>query len=248
MPIPKTIYQTWKTKELHTNIVALRENIQILNPDYSIVLYDDDDMDAFISSNFGEYTYQCYSKLNVGAAKADFWRYCILYKYGGVYLDIDSDILQPLDELICHDDSCIITREGNDGFFNNWIMIFEKEHPILLKTIENCCYNITNKTTHDICYLTGPHGPFTKAINSVLIPYYTKTPNIENLYFENDNDLNEILNNETNTIRARFYGVDMGVYAKWKHDFCNDLYQNFTYWRYETEIFKNDDSLSYTTR
>ena len=76
-------------------------------------------------------------KLNVGAAKADFWRYCILYKNGGIYLDIDSEITNSLDQLILKDDQCIITREGHYGIFNNWIMIFEKNHPILLKTIEN---------------------------------------------------------------------------------------------------------------
>jgi len=57
-------------------------------------------------------------------------------------------------------------------FFNNWIMIFKKGHPILLQAIKNCCYNIYNRTTTDICYLTGPPGPFTNAINSVMTPFY----------------------------------------------------------------------------
>ena len=35
---------------------------------------------------------KCYDSLNIGAAKADFWRYLILYKTGGIYIDVDSMI------------------------------------------------------------------------------------------------------------------------------------------------------------
>ncbi len=34
------------------------------------------------------------------ASKADIWRYAVLYTYGGMYLDDDSDIRLPLDEVL----------------------------------------------------------------------------------------------------------------------------------------------------
>ena len=236
MPIPKIIYQTWKTKNLSENCIKVKNHIQMLNPDYSIILYDDNDMETFIKSNFDQDIYNCYLKLNVGASKADFWRYCVLFKNGGIYLDIDSVILQPLNQLIKDDDKCIITREGNAGYFNNWIMIFEKNHPILLEAINQCCYNINNKITQDVCLLTGPWGPFTNAVNKIMIPFYNKNTN---LYFENDDNLNEFLNKNTNTVKCRIYGIDMGKFAKFKHRFCNDLYKNEIYWRDEKKIFKD---------
>jgi mannosyltransferase OCH1-like enzyme len=236
MPIPKVIYQTWKTKELHENILKIRNNIQLLNPGYEIKLYDDNDIDVFIYNNFNEYIYNCYSKLNVGASKADFWRYCVLYKNGGIYLDIDSEIIKPLDNLIEENDKCIITREANKGIFNNWIMIFEKEHPILLKTILNCCYNISNKITYNILYLTGPHGPYTNAINEVLIPCYNRDVH---LYYENDEDLNNVFSNPKSLIRCRFFGIDMETFAIWKHIYTHDLYYNSIHWRHEQQIYKD---------
>jgi mannosyltransferase OCH1-like enzyme len=235
MPIPKTIYQTWKTKDLSKNCQLVRNNIQKLNPEYEMILYDDNDIDNFIKHNFDNYVYSCYSKLNVGAAKADFWRYCILYKYGGIYLDIDSEILSPFKDLIKEDDSCIITREGNKGVFNNWIMIYEKNHPILKKIIEKCCFNITNKTTNYICLLTGPEGPCTESINEILIPLYNKET--KNLYFEDDNDLN-IIFNKTQP-KCRFYGIDMEGFARFHHDYSNELYNGNKHWRQETKIFKD---------
>jgi len=236
MPIPKVIYQTWKTKDLPPTVQKVRDDIQALNPDYKMVLYDDAEMDTFMKMSCDEAVYKIYSNLNVGAAKADFWRYCVLYKYGGVYLDIDSTIIKPLDELILENDQCIITREGSAGIFNNWIMVFDKHHPILRMAITICCHNILNKVTRDICHLTGPHGPFTNAINIVMLPFYNKNTN---LYFEKDEDLNSILNNPKYDIRARFYGMDMEKFVLFKHDYTDDLYKGHTYWRQEYKIFKN---------
>jgi mannosyltransferase OCH1-like enzyme len=33
------------------------------------------------------------------ASKADIWRYAVLYTYGGMYIDDDSDMKTPLDEV-----------------------------------------------------------------------------------------------------------------------------------------------------
>ena len=65
-------------------------------------------------------------------------------KNGGIYLDMDSIIHKSLDELIQIDDSAIISREGNKGYFMQWMLILEKGHPILKLTIDKCIYNINN--------------------------------------------------------------------------------------------------------
>ena len=230
MPIPKVIYQTWKTKNLHPNCINVKNNIQALNPDYEIILYDDMEADQFIRYNFDEYTYKCFSQLNIGASRADFWRYCILYINGGIYLDLDADITRPLDELIQEDDKGIITRESHNEIFNQWILIFEKEHPIMKKSIENCCYNISNKTTHDIYYLTGPRL-FTKSVNEVLCGYYNKP--VSNLYNETDTQLNSVLNNSSSPVRCRFFGIDMNQFASYHHKYPQYLYHNTTYWKHD---------------
>jgi hypothetical protein len=243
MTIPKVIYQTWKTVELSPNLKLIRDRIEALNPDYATYLYDDEAIDSFIQVNFTERIYRAFSKLKNGAARADFWRYCVLYKNGGIYLDIDSEIVRPLNELIdFENDQCIITREGNPGIFNNWIMIFEKEHPILERAIELCCLNIEQKVKPDkinICYLTGPAGPFTSAINDILLPFLYQGINqyCAHLYFLEDELLNFILNNPGCVVKARFYGTDMGTFAKCKHEFSNELYQTQLHWTIDKCVF-----------
>jgi hypothetical protein len=51
-------------------------------------LYNDADCRAFIRSEFPPDVVAAYDRLIPTAFKADLWRYCVLYKYGGVYLDV----------------------------------------------------------------------------------------------------------------------------------------------------------------
>ena len=51
-------------------------------------LYNDADCRAFIQSAFPPDVVAAYDRLIPTAFKADLWRYCVLYKFGGVYLDI----------------------------------------------------------------------------------------------------------------------------------------------------------------
>ena len=153
MTIPKVIYQTWKDKNLPVEIHQIREKIKKLNPSYELILYDDIDIENFIINNYDNEVLQVFKKLNIGAGKADFWRYLILYKYGGIYLDIDADIIKNLDNLIKDTDSALITREKNKGVFMQWCLIFEKEHPILQRVIEKCISNIKKRVSNDLVYL-----------------------------------------------------------------------------------------------
>lgn len=53
-----------------------------------------------------------------GAAKADIWRYAVLYLYGGVYIDDDSDLIAPLNDVIKPTDRLVVSYEKN-GFNGN---------------------------------------------------------------------------------------------------------------------------------
>ena len=172
--IPKVVYQTWKTKVLPTNVINTIKNMKSLNPDYDFYLYDDNDIEKWIKSTFDDpIIYNTYSQLNVGAAKADFWRYLILYKNGGIYLDIDSEITKPLNELINENDTAIVSREKNSGttYFIQWCLIFSKGHPILKRAIDLCIRNINNRLSFYLPTLTGP-AVFTQAIHNVLKSQY----------------------------------------------------------------------------
>ena len=57
-------------------------------------------IDKYIKNNYSERIYNAYNSINpnYGPARADFFRYLIIYKEGGIYLDIKSALLENIDE------------------------------------------------------------------------------------------------------------------------------------------------------
>ena len=210
--VPKVIYQTWKWPFYY-----IQDRVMQRNPTYTYEFYDDERMDEYMRQQPDHVRY-CYQQLSVGAAKADLWRYIILYEKGGIYLDIDSEITGNLDELILPTDRAIISREGNPEYFLQWMMIFEPRHPILQRVIDICIDNIRFHKTNNIFELTGP-AVFTQAIKEL-----TEI----NAYNMRD----EYLNNRYQHI-CRFYKQDFAKYGKFKHENTCEIYDENYHWKDE---------------
>jgi len=88
LDVPAVIYQTWYSKDLPPKMKECVDNLIRENPEFDHYLYDDEECRQFIVDNFDITVVDAYDRLNPGAYKADLWRYCILYKKGGIYLDI----------------------------------------------------------------------------------------------------------------------------------------------------------------
>lgn len=137
--IPKIIWQTMKTSKVPTFMYDYAKTWIDLNPEYEYRFHDDDKVIEFITTSFPEYL-ATYSKLKYGASKADLWRYLIMYKYGGVYADIDCKCINPLREWI-NPESLFVTQLGTNKDICQWLIITVPGNPIFLraaqKTLEN---------------------------------------------------------------------------------------------------------------
>lgn len=244
--IPKKIYQTWISKNLPDRVQAYVDEMLSLNPSYEYQLYDDEDIFYFVKENYDKDILSAYEKLDIGAAKSDLWRYLVLYKNGGVYLDLDSHIYNDLDKLIKENDKAIISREGsaanphydaNGGIFVQWCLIFSKDHPILEKTFEKCVYNIKNETTQDIWHLTGP-SVYSSAIREVLSPLDM------DVYKNSDKIIaNKMESSEFNNIKCRAYSYDYGDFCIFQHPDSRLLTVDKPHWQEESKtksVFKKD--------
>lgn len=161
------IFQTWKRKTFHKKIEKLRKKMITENSEFQFKLYSNEEMNNSVEQYFDREIIKTYFKLNHYAARADFWRYLILHKFGGVYLDIDSLILKDL-TLIFSKNKSMLTLEPNKKNFIQWILMFRKDDEVLEKCIELILENIKrNKFKNNIMELTGP-TLFTKAVKHVL--------------------------------------------------------------------------------
>ena len=97
--ISHNIFQTCKDKRcLSAPLQQNIERIQQMNPDWAYRLFDDADIEAYIGEHYGKQILAFYHRIDAhyGAAKADFFRYLVIYREGGVYLDIKSTLDKPL--------------------------------------------------------------------------------------------------------------------------------------------------------
>jgi mannosyltransferase OCH1-like enzyme len=81
--------------------------------------------------------------------QADLWRYVVTYQFGGVYADMDSVCIKPLDYLLDSIDECemVVTPKDppsfvfNDGYGVNNANFAVKQHSKIMKNIINVCKN-----------------------------------------------------------------------------------------------------------
>jgi len=226
--IEKNIFQSWNKKVLHPLVQEKIDLFKKINSDYTYHLYDDDEMDDFVNENFKGEIADCYNKINIIVAKVDFWRYLVLYKFGGVYLDMDSSIEKPLNDLIRDHDEAIITAEGNPGLYVQWALIFSKQHPILKKTIDLIVNNIkNNRYPNDIHKMTGP-TVYTRAINEVHMNLFAGKI-IDHKKINKNIDITYRLNN----ISYRLYSIDYNGYFCFEHKYKHLLYYGKKHWKQE---------------
>jgi mannosyltransferase OCH1-like enzyme len=190
--IPKYIFQTIRSKndindKIMRNIKYLRDN----NPTYKYFLYDDNDCINFIKNNYDKKILDVYMSINAkyGPAKADLFRYLLMYKYGGIYLDIKSSCDVPFSKIIDNDTKYILSHwsvRGHSsrkklnnfyGEFQQWHIICIPQHPFLKKVIDDVVNNIKNYNIYKdgtgkdmVLEITGPIA-YTKAITPLLNKY-----------------------------------------------------------------------------
>lgn len=233
MPIPKKIFQSWCTRDLPAPVQQNIDRFMALNPGYTHHLFTDEDMETYVKENFAGPIYDCYMRLNIIVAKVDFWRYLVLYKEGGVYVDMDGDILRPLDDMIRPDDAAIVTVETNPNMFVQWALFFEAGHPILKRAIEIVVHNIQNNLfPHDVHQLTGP-SVFSLAV------YQTHDENITVTYGETlehrwiGKTTDKTYESADGKFKYRIFGVDYNGFCTYTNPYKEYLFENKTHWRQE---------------
>ena len=138
--IPKIIWQTMKTSVVPKIMKDYSNSWIEQNPEYEYRFFDDNDIHQFIANDFPEYI-SVYRKIKHGAVKADFWRYLILYKYGGVYADMDCRCnvslrkwIQPTAEWV--------TQLGINRDVCQWLILTIPGNPVFRKAAEISCRNL----------------------------------------------------------------------------------------------------------
>jgi len=93
--IPRRIIQTWPSHFVSQSMGFAAEAVIRLNPEFEYLFYTAGEALDFVKTNFNKYVHRAYSLLSENA-RADLFRYCFLYKHGGVFVPMKSVPQVPL--------------------------------------------------------------------------------------------------------------------------------------------------------
>lgn len=155
--IPRKLFNTFQTNAV-PKIIANAINTWIeLNPEYDYYYYSDFDLRNYLKTNFSKSILRAYDSLIPGAFKADLWRYCVLYKEGGVYFDVKFGCVKKIDEFIDKDTHLAIINDRYDNWMFNGFIGSKPKQSSILSCIKKSSERILNKDIGpDPMYLTGP--------------------------------------------------------------------------------------------
>jgi mannosyltransferase OCH1-like enzyme len=169
--IPKIIWQTNHADEVTIAVFLNYLFNRMMAPSYEYRFMDDAAQEEFVRTCFPGIIFEAYSKLQIGAARADLWRVLVLQKFGGVYLDIDAHLVWPLGYIIEPSYEELYVRHRNQGLMNYFIASV-KDNPHLDGVVAAIVDNITQANTNNVFDLTGPG-----VLNRILAPYDVPTAN-----------------------------------------------------------------------
>jgi hypothetical protein len=151
--IPKKIHMIWLGSPPPDFVRTMFESWRQMHPEWSVKLWTQQDVGSFHLKNE-----QAYQAAKNWGEKSDIFRYEILEREGGIYVDADFECLRPFDEICKRVDffSGVAYSEGPPHFYNGLIGC-RPGHPIMRRCVNEVHVGVGNNDFQRILHATGPH-------------------------------------------------------------------------------------------
>ena len=210
--IPLDIYQTWSTKDLPPKMSERVEILKRQNPRFRHHLYDDNDCREFIRTHFKPDVLWAYDSLIPGAYKADLWRYCILFIYGGIYLDIKYKPLNGFRFINLTEKEHLVADINNVNIYNA-LMVCLPGNQILFKALRQIVENVKTKY-----YGNGWLDPTGPALLSKFVSMSEEIVDLKHELINDDNNFKVIYFNNIPILKSYNGHIrERDKYSKKKH-------------------------------
>jgi mannosyltransferase OCH1-like enzyme len=169
--IPNVVHMIWKTHELPAAARGLAEEWVREEPHYTYKITDDAECEA-LTHEFPTLRPR-YANLKMNVMKADICRLLVIYKYGGIYRDLDVQHVKPLREWFNH--SLPVVYGYEDEHLCQWFFAAHAGNACIRKVIDHVTEAIANVSLDFNAYpelvidSTGP-GAFTQGMKGCPTP------------------------------------------------------------------------------
>lgn len=168
MKIPKIIHQVYEDPAGPSNILLeMSMTWKKKHPQWEYRFWDKTAMDRFVNDLYPDLSF-IYKSLPFNIQRWDMIRYLILYEYGGLYVDMDYECIEPLDVLFC-DSSCYMglepvgntpTNSYHSYIVGNALMASVPKHKYIKMIIDEIrqkgTYIFSENKTYQVLESTGP--------------------------------------------------------------------------------------------
>jgi len=170
-----TLHQTWKDENVPEYFCELSKTWKGNHPGWQYILWTDEMNRKFIKDKFPDFL-SIYDGYETNIQRVDAVRYFILYKMGGLYVDLDFKCLTNMEPILTGkcifglepDEHCKIHKR--DMIISNALMYADAEHPFF----EALCSRLykTEKKARSFNDILSSTGPF--MLTDIYKKYHTK--------------------------------------------------------------------------
>lgn len=154
--IPLIIWQTNFTDMVSLPMIANHRRNRRLAQEFEYRYVSTEEREQYLRAYAPTEVLAAYLRLTDGAAQADLWRCFVLYREGGVYMDIDASLVRGLWPVIQGRNQIFIR---NYGEFTNFFMATRPNNPIFKEFLDEIVKNIREHTPANSKGVYGTTGP-----------------------------------------------------------------------------------------
>lgn len=144
------IGQYWDTAEVPPSVAGLCATFRDLNPEFHHRVFSEADVERLIATHFGPRELAAFRTCAVPSMQSDYFRYCFVLSYGGIYADADFRCARPLRPLLEEAEAgevfigsrhTLEDREA-DRIWSGFFAFRQPGHPLLKLALEIATANL----------------------------------------------------------------------------------------------------------
>src|SRR5262249_14616384 len=146
----------WHSEVVQDDVRGRVESFRVKNPEFEHILFSEQTAASFIKQHYSKRESAAFQACAVPAMKADYFRYCVLLKFGAIYADADMVCLKVLSPLVEETACAMFFYRPSQIVPNGFLVVRSAGLSLLSVALQIATLNIEKKCLDSVWLATGP--------------------------------------------------------------------------------------------